>query len=451
MNYMTLSSAVVDAQPSDELVTDLLRSAWIVERARAHLFTGWGLPESAAPAQRRAELVWATLGSRAPRDDEALVEPHARWIATLAGARPDDEPFGHAVMVRLGDWVDAHAGPMLEGGADEMRALGEAEKATLEFPTAFPEAPPFEPVAPVAVEAPGEVRFRFAIIGDLHFGSPHAEAMARAAFADINASGSALAIQLGDVTDHGDRDEFELATRVLGELEMPVTTMLGNHDVLSYEEARLSGREYYASSFGREPDGVLLEHAGVRFAVLDSAEHAASPFPNFDLVSGSFTEDRGGAVVRGVLTPAQHEILADVAAPGSPPAFVFLHHPVQPFCGFPPVVFGLRDIDSGRLHAVCDSGNVWGVFAGHTHRNARTREFGRVPCQEVAVPRDYPFGYALVDVTDSGYAYRFLQISDEDLLREAYARTGRLQRNYALGSEAERGFIWTVDSIRAHP
>jgi hypothetical protein len=439
----------VNPEPSDELVTDLLRSAWIVERARAHLFERWAssqarYSESAARALRRADLIWATLARRMRRDDATLVEPHARWIATLAGAGPADEPFGHGVMVRLGDWVDAHAGPMLEGGVDELRALGDVEKATLEFPASFPEAPPYEPVAPVPVGAPGEVRFRFAIIGDLHFGSPHAEALARSAFADINASGAALAIQLGDVTDHGDRDEFELATRVLAELEMPVTTMLGNHDVLSYAESRLSGREYYASSFGREPDGVLLEHAGVRFAVLDSAEHAASPFPNFDLVSGSFTEDQGGAVVRGVLTQAQHEILAEVAAPGAPPAFVFLHHPVQPFTGFPPVVFGLRDVDSGRLHAVSDSGNVWGVFAGHTHRNARTREFGRVPCQEVAVPRDYPFGYALVDVTDVGYAYRFVQISDEALLRDAYARTGRLQRNYALGTEAERGFTWTA-------
>jgi predicted phosphodiesterase len=440
MTCLTLSSAVVDP----ELVTDLLRSAWVVERARAEIFSTWAFADSAARARRRADIVWNTLGSRVRRDDAALVGRHAGWIGSIAGAGPTDEPFGHAVMVRLGDWVDAHAGPMLETGVEELTALGDEEKSTLEFPSAWPEAPPFEPVAPVSVEPPGDVRLRVAIIGDLHFGSPHAEAMARAAFGDINASGASLAIQLGDVTDHGDRDEFELAALVLGELQMPVTTMLGNHDVLSYSEARLSGREYYASSFGREPDGVLLECEGYRFAVLDSAEHAASPFPNFDLVTGSFTEDRGGAVVRGVLTPEQHEILAEIAAPGSPPAFILLHHPVQPFTGFPPVLFGLRDVDSGRLHAVCDSGNVWGVFAGHTHRNARTRDFGRVPCQEVAVPRDFPFGYALVDVTERGYAYRFLQISDEELLREAYARTGRIQRRYALGSEAERGFVWSA-------
>jgi Calcineurin-like phosphoesterase len=446
---MTLSSAIVDTQLADDLVTDVLRSAWIIESGRAVVFATWAGDEpryaaSAQRARRRADLIKESLAPRVRGNDAALVEPHARWIATLAGAGPSDEPFGHMVLVRMGDWVDAHAGSFLEAGVDSLRALGDEEKAEVEFPTAFPAAPPFDPVTTVPVEPPGDVRFTFAILGDLHFGSPTAEAMARAAIADVNASGAALAIQLGDVTDHGDLAEFELAARVLGDLEMPLTTMLGNHDVLSYSEARLTGREYYASAFGREPDGVLLEHRGIRFAVLDSADHAASPFPNFDLVSGSFTEDRGGAVVRGSLTSAQHEILAEVAAPRAPAAFVFLHHPVQPFTGFPPVLFGLRDADSGRLHAVCDSGNVWGVFAGHTHRNARTLDLGIVPCHEVAVPRDYPFGYALVDVTESGYAYRFEQISDEGLLRDGYARSGRLQRSYALGSAAERSFVWTA-------
>jgi hypothetical protein len=148
--------------------------------------------------------------------------------------------------------------------------------------------------------------------------------------------------------------------------------------------------------------------------------------------------------VQGSLTHAQHDLLADLAAPGAGPAFVFLHHPPQPFTAFPPVLFGLRDADSGRLNAAVDSGNVWGVFAGHTHRNARTRVFDGVPAHEVAIPRDFPFGYALVDVTQRGYAYRFVQISDEELLRDAYGRAGAIHRRYALGSDSERFFVWTA-------
>jgi hypothetical protein len=180
----------------------------------------------------------------------------------------------------------------------------------------------------------------------------------------------------------------------------------------------------------------------VRFAALDSVEHALSPYAAFDLVSGSFLDGPGGAIVRGALSVPQHEILADIAAPDSGPAFVFLHHPPQPFTAFPPILFGLRDADSGRLHAVADSGNVWGVFAGHTHRNARTREFGTVPVHEVAIPRDFPHGYGVVDVTDEGYAYRFVQMSDEALVRAASEKASLIHRRYASGTPGERAFAW---------
>ena len=181
----------------------------------------------------------------------------------------------------------------------------------------------------------------------------------------------------------------------------------------------------------------------MRFAVLDSVEHVASPFPAFDFVSGRFIETNAGAIVRGSLTPAQHEILAQVSEPGSAPAFVFLHHPPQPFTAFPPVLFGLRDADTGRLHATIDSGNVWGVFAGHTHRNARSRDFDGIPAHEVAIPRDYPYGFAVVEVTDIGYAYRFLQLSDRELLREAYPSANEILRRYARGTDEDLAFVWT--------
>jgi hypothetical protein len=187
---------------------------------------------------------------------------------------------------------------------------------------------------------------------------------------------------------------------------------------------------------------VILEHKGFRFAVLDSVMHAASPYPAYNLASGSFLEGSSGAIVRGELSIAQHEILADIAAPDTAPAFVFLHHPPQPFAGFPPILFGLRDEDSGRLHATVDSGNVWGIFAGHTHRNARTRDYGTIPAHEVAMPRDYPFGYGLVDVTAGGYAYRFVQLSDQELLRAAYKTAGAIHRRYGLGAPDERSFAW---------
>ncbi|MGH2753238.1 MAG: metallophosphoesterase family protein, partial [Actinomycetota bacterium] len=351
--------------------------------------------------------------------------------------------LGPLFLARLGDWVEAHTSPfLLAADAEELQGSGDAERAGLRWPDSMPEVPPFEPLETPDPDPPGDVIFRFAILADMHIGSSAGEDRTRAAIADINASGADLAIQLGDITDHGEREEFERAREVLAGFEIPVTTMMGNHDVFSINEQRLSGREYYGATFGREPDGLLIEHKGFRLAVLDSIEHGASPFGPFDLVSGKFLESSGGAVVRGSLTPPQHDLLAEIAEPDGPPAFIFMHHPPQPFTSFPPIIFGLRDEDSGRLHATIDSGNVWGVFAGHTHRNARTRTYGDVPAQEVGIPRDFPFGYAFVDVTRRGYAYRFHQLSDQDLLRDAYAAAGAIHRRYGAGPELSRSFSW---------
>jgi predicted phosphodiesterase len=433
---------------AEETIRDLFRSSWLVERARANVYGAWAKLDDAFAARSgkadgRAEILATALEGLGVKPDEPLVEAHTGWLRSMSGDSPGEVPLGDLFVARLGNWVDAHAADFLAAGRPELIRLGDEERADVTFPSSLPGPPPFERVETIPVDPPGKVLFRFGILGDLHFGSERGEMHARAAIDDLNRSGAELVIQLGDLTDHGNKDEFELAAKTLAELEMPLATVMGNHDVYSIEEGRLSGREYYASFFGRQPDGALLTHKGYRFALLDSATNAASPFAAFDFVKGDFLGGPGGAVVNGSLTDAQHEILADVAAPGTEPAFVFLHHPPQPFTGFPPVLFGLRDTDSGRLHATIDSGNVWGLFAGHTHRNKLTREYGTVPALEVGIPRDFPFGIALVDVTENGYAYRFVQLSDEELLRDAYQYAGMIHRRYGLGDERDRGFVWT--------
>lgn len=434
-------------QLAKDLIDDLVRSSWVVETARTQLYRCWAEADGAYAqntelTQTRADLVEKALTGRGRRPDGALVEAHLAWMVSVAGGHPDEVPLAPFFIDRLGSWIDSHLPDFISEG-DRLTELGEKGRAQLSFPESFPAPPPYEPVVPIDVEPPGEVRFRFGILGDLHFGSARGARHAEAAIDDLNRSGAELVVQLGDLTDRGNRDQYEAATSALAKLEMPFVTMMGNHDVFSYAEEQLLGKELYAETFGRAPDGVVLEHKGVKFCVLDSVEHSASPFPGFDFTSGAFAEGPGGAIVRGALSPPQHDLLADVAAPDGGPAFVFMHHPPQPFPGFPPILFGLRDADSGRIHATIDSGNVWGVFAGHTHRNYRTRDFDGVPAQEVAIPRDYPFGYALVDVTDKGYAYRFMQLSNEELVSKANDTAGHLWRRYGLGTDEARGFSWT--------
>jgi len=432
-----------------ETTTDLLRSCWLIEASRKDLFARWGASQPdwsnrAELASRRADLLAQALAEIERKPDLALLDAHAAWLRGVVGEQAGEVPLGALFAARLGDWVENHvAGFIGEERRAALKGFGDKERSALRFPDDLPSPPPFEPIQTIDVDPPGQVRFRFAILGDLHFGSPQGDLMAEAAIADVNASGADLVIQLGDITDHGFADEFAQATAALSKLQVPCTTMMGNHDVVAIGEQTPGGRDLYGNAFGREADGVLFEHKGIRFAVLDSATHSVSPFAPFNFVTGAFIDGPGGALVHGSLTVPQHEILADVAEPGSPPAFVFLHHPPQPFAGFPPLLFGLRESDSGRLHATADSGNVWGIFAGHTHRIKRTTDFGRVPVHEVAIARDYPFGYSLVDVTDQGYRFRFVQLSDQELLRKAYESASTIHRRYGIGSPEERSFIWT--------
>jgi hypothetical protein len=430
----------------DDVLTDLLRSAWLVEAGRARVLAQWAEHEerfepNASRARDRSAIVETALSERGRVVDEPLARAHASWMLSCAPSHT--EPFGDLFLARLGGWVDAHVAPFLRrDAAARLRALGREESESLEWPQAMPPAPPYEPLDTAPSPRAEDVRLRIGVLGDLHIGSTHGEPLASAAIADLNEADPDVVVQLGDVTDHGDPDEFERAARVLARLDAPWVALIGNHDAYSMTEGRLVGRELFERHVGRAPDGLLLERAGVRLAALDSVEHAISPFPPYDLLAGAFMTGPGGALVRGVLSAPQHEILAEVASPGAGPSFVFLHHPPQPFTGFPPIIFGLRDADSGRLRATCDSGNVWGVFAGHTHRNKAGSAFGRTPVREIATPRDFPFGYALIDARAEGYSFRFMQISDEALVQAGYERTGAIQRRYSLGAPLERAFDW---------
>jgi hypothetical protein len=61
----------------------------------------------------------------------------------------------------------------------------------------------------------------------------------------------------------------------------------------------------------------------------------------------------------------------------------------------------------------------------------------------VAIPRDFPHGYGLVDVTDTGYAFSFVQLADRELLEESYKKANPILRRYARGRDEELAFAWT--------
>ncbi|HEV3407786.1 MAG TPA: metallophosphoesterase [Gaiellaceae bacterium] len=74
----------------------------------------------------------------------------------------------------------------------------------------------------------GEKRVRIAAAGDIHVG-PDSREHAAAAFADV-AEEADLVLLAGDLTNHGEPDEAAVLADVCRGLEVPVITVLGNHD-----------------------------------------------------------------------------------------------------------------------------------------------------------------------------------------------------------------------------
>ncbi|MQB00135.1 MAG: hypothetical protein GEU78_07540, partial [Actinobacteria bacterium] len=182
---------------AEEVILDLIRSAWIVQTARAGVYRGWG-PNDARfeafeeRAQRAADALVPLLEAQGRSPDTAVVEPHAAWMRSLVGGDGPDAPFADIFMVRLGAWVAGHTAGLAGEAGGLLQELADADGAEVSLPTELPDPPPFEPVEAPAVEPPGEVRFRLGILGDIHIGSPRGEATARAAIADLNASGAEL-------------------------------------------------------------------------------------------------------------------------------------------------------------------------------------------------------------------------------------------------------------------
>ncbi|MDQ3956588.1 MAG: hypothetical protein M3285_13680, partial [Actinomycetota bacterium] len=177
--------------PTEEIIDDLLRSCWIVENARRRVYEGWvnldvKWEDSAQRAARRVALVEKTLSDRGIEPDHALVEPHAAWMNSLLGSGPGETGLEEIFIVRLGEWVEGHVSGFLVEGTDTYKELGDEDRASFNFPDDLPDPPPFEPVVAPELETPGDVLFRFAILGDMHIGSDKAAETVSTAIADIN-------------------------------------------------------------------------------------------------------------------------------------------------------------------------------------------------------------------------------------------------------------------------
>jgi 3',5'-cyclic AMP phosphodiesterase CpdA len=342
-------------------------------------------------------------------------------------------------------WRHAHAGAVLVGGAGtpvegrteagpgSVVVDGLAPGATTRLEVTLPGAPPQPVAVTTAPPLPGPERCRVATVSDLHLGlhafgllktirergadgAPHGDPpsvrCARAALAEAIAWGADLVVVKGDLTDRGQRSEWEQAAGLLTPLPVPVVVLPGNHDLYRHAEI--------------EPADAGRAHG---LHVVEDVEHL--DLPGIRVVLG-VTAVRGRS--RGALGAARAAAIAEAAA-GGPAALVMLHHqlalrPEAPF--YPPGV--ARAEGDPFLDGLAAAQPRSLVTSGHTHRH-RHRRHGPVTVTTVGSTKDYPGTWAGYTVHDAGLRQVVRRVAAPDCLRWTEATRRGAARQWARLSE----------------
>lgn len=150
---------------------------------------------------------------------------------------------------------------------------------------------------------------------------------------------------LGDLTHHGRKDEYAELRRVLQKVTMPMSLMMGNHDLRETFHEAFPGR---ADDNGFVQDCVSL--GPYRLVCLDSLDDAADPLHS------------------GILCDARLEWLRrTLDACGDAPVVLALHHPAF-LTGFDGMdAIRLRN-DDALFDVIANHGRVVQLLCGHVHR-----------------------------------------------------------------------------------
>jgi uncharacterized protein len=231
-------------------------------------------------------------------------------------------------------------------------------------------------------EQPPECTIRIAAAGDVHFGGDADRERAQAAFSAL-AGRVDLVLLAGDLTTHGEPEQAEVLADAAGALDVPVVTVLGNHDWHANRAAELTA---------------VLERAGI--VVLDRAHHVVEVC-GADVgiaggkgfvggFAGNHIPDFGEPLLRQVYAEGMAEVealdasLREIAM--CPFRIALLHY--APTTGT--LEGERRDIwaflGTDRLAAPILEHNPDLVLHGHAHAGTFAGAIGEVPVYNVSVP-----------------------------------------------------------------
>ena len=418
-------------------LSDLLLSCWIVEAARSSALERRGHADSALRSAARARILASRCAQEDIKIEPHLATEHAEFLSAIAG--PDEEvgALGQIFLQRVAAYIDAHTTELLsEKDHEQLVELGapeldEVNQALMEGRLLYPPPPEF-PQAPEAKSA-GEVIARFAILGDPHIDVDESNEAVELALEEMVSAGASFVVAIGDITKDGREESFHLSRKIFDRSAVPVVATLGNHDLFGQEGGKSVGLERFTAAFGTEPNAVY-EHNGVRAIVLNSADPRISPFQPFDMLNGEFKDAPPQSVPGGVFDEKTLEFMRGIEPAG--PTFILLHHPPHPYLGMPPLVFGLDQASTSALAELAERVNARAIFCGHTHRCYLT-DLDGIPVVEVASSNDWPFGYYIVEVTESGWSFNLYPVPyDADL--DPMNHRDYLFRRYATGPDEAR-------------
>jgi Icc-related predicted phosphoesterase len=218
---------------------------------------------------------------------------------------------------------------------------------------------------------------RVAAIGDLHVGRMTAGGGSRVL--PSLPSGADILALCGDLTDRGTEEEARLLAKELAVVGVPVVAVLGNHDVESGLEARVSQ---------------ILTDAGVHVLDGESVEVHGIGFAGVKGFCGGFGRGTLGAWgergVKAFVQEAMDEALKlerALAVLRTPHRVALLHYaPIRATVeGEPVEIFPW--LGSGRLEEPLGRYPVDVVFHGHAHNGtAAGKTAGQIPVYNVSLP-----------------------------------------------------------------
>ena len=224
-------------------------------------------------------------------------------------------------------------------------------------------------------------RIRIAAAGDVHYGADDRE-RARAAFEGLRDRVD-LVLLAGDLTTHGEPEQAAVLADAAGTLDVPVVTVLGNHDWHSNRAAEVTAALEEAGIVVLDRSHHVLECCGAHVGIAGAKGFVGG-------FTGSHIPDFGEPLLRELYAQGMEEVAALDAALREialcPFRIALLHYAPtsETLQGERREIWAFLGTD--RLAAPILEHNPDLVLHGHAHAGTFEGRIGEVPVYNVSVP-----------------------------------------------------------------